>query len=223
MIWKNCGRISGTRNFAYIATDKREEVIGQDTGHKTDLENIGVLRRGLGSTPQTLMAEAVEIAKHPIFNRRCGTGKRMENGFGSVVLTRYKINETVDKYMHFSPVPEVRRDTRKKRLIDNAKYGESACAVEQSNQDRDITQGPRDAVTKDDLADESAEVAYKFVYLGSCVSPGGLAKYDISIRVWEAKATLHHSWHRCNAGLSVKDQVYGAAISSILLYEPETL
>ncbi|GAA54271.1 hypothetical protein CLF_113233, partial [Clonorchis sinensis] len=40
-----------------------------DTGHKIDLENVEVLRRGLRSTSQRLMAEAVEIAKHPSVNR----------------------------------------------------------------------------------------------------------------------------------------------------------
>ncbi|GAA47984.1 hypothetical protein CLF_101047 [Clonorchis sinensis] len=36
-----------------------------DTGHKIDLENAEVLRRGLRFTSQRLMAEAVEIAKCP--------------------------------------------------------------------------------------------------------------------------------------------------------------
>ncbi|GAA55951.1 hypothetical protein CLF_109444 [Clonorchis sinensis] len=40
-----------------------------DTGHKIDLENVEVLRRGLRSASQRLMAEAVEIAKHPSVNR----------------------------------------------------------------------------------------------------------------------------------------------------------
>ncbi|GAA51998.1 hypothetical protein CLF_107197 [Clonorchis sinensis] len=40
-----------------------------DTGHKIDLENVEVLRRGLRSTSQRLMAEAVEIAKHPSVSR----------------------------------------------------------------------------------------------------------------------------------------------------------
>ncbi|GAA49703.1 hypothetical protein CLF_103447 [Clonorchis sinensis] len=40
-----------------------------DTGHKIDLENVEVLRRGLRSTSQRLMAGAVEIAKHPSVNR----------------------------------------------------------------------------------------------------------------------------------------------------------
>ncbi|GAA51093.1 hypothetical protein CLF_105576 [Clonorchis sinensis] len=40
-----------------------------DTGHKIDLENVEVLRRGPRSTSQRLMAEAVEIAKHPSVNR----------------------------------------------------------------------------------------------------------------------------------------------------------
>ncbi|KER31127.1 hypothetical protein T265_02576 [Opisthorchis viverrini] len=40
-----------------------------DTGHKIELENVEVLRRGLRSTSHRLIAEAVEIAKHPSFNR----------------------------------------------------------------------------------------------------------------------------------------------------------
>ncbi|GAA52506.1 hypothetical protein CLF_108188 [Clonorchis sinensis] len=40
-----------------------------DTGHKIDLENVEVLGRGMRSTSQRLMAEAVEIAKHPSVNR----------------------------------------------------------------------------------------------------------------------------------------------------------
>ncbi|GAA33470.2 hypothetical protein CLF_100221 [Clonorchis sinensis] len=40
-----------------------------DTGHKIDLKTVEVLRRGLRSTSQRLMAEAVEIAKHPSVNR----------------------------------------------------------------------------------------------------------------------------------------------------------
>jgi hypothetical protein len=40
-----------------------------DTGHSIDLENIEILRRGLRSTQQRLIAEAVEIAKHPSVNK----------------------------------------------------------------------------------------------------------------------------------------------------------
>ncbi|GAA55788.1 hypothetical protein CLF_108995 [Clonorchis sinensis] len=40
-----------------------------DTGHRIDLENVDILRRGLRFTPQRLVAEAVEIAKHPSVNR----------------------------------------------------------------------------------------------------------------------------------------------------------
>ncbi|KER28028.1 hypothetical protein T265_05073 [Opisthorchis viverrini] len=43
-----------------------------DTGHKIDLENVEVLRRGLRSTSHRLIAEAVEIAKHPSVNRMKG-------------------------------------------------------------------------------------------------------------------------------------------------------
>ncbi|GAA48528.1 hypothetical protein CLF_101717 [Clonorchis sinensis] len=40
-----------------------------DTGHRIHLENVDILRRGLRFTPQRLVAEAVEIAKHPSVNR----------------------------------------------------------------------------------------------------------------------------------------------------------
>ncbi|KER33989.1 hypothetical protein T265_00191 [Opisthorchis viverrini] len=40
-----------------------------DTGHRMDLENVEVLRRGLRFTPQRLIAEAVEITNHHSVNR----------------------------------------------------------------------------------------------------------------------------------------------------------
>ncbi|KAG5454830.1 hypothetical protein CSKR_113586 [Clonorchis sinensis] len=40
------------------------------------------------------------------------------------------------------------------------------------------------------LADEPIEVVDKFVYLGSCISPGGLAKDDISIQIGKARAAF---------------------------------
>ncbi|GAA50825.1 hypothetical protein CLF_105107, partial [Clonorchis sinensis] len=40
-----------------------------DTGYRIDLENVEVLRRGLRSTSQRLMAEAVGIARHSSVNR----------------------------------------------------------------------------------------------------------------------------------------------------------
>ncbi|GAA48808.1 hypothetical protein CLF_102061 [Clonorchis sinensis] len=40
-----------------------------DTGHRIDLENVDILRRGLKFTPQRLVTEAMEIAKHPSVNR----------------------------------------------------------------------------------------------------------------------------------------------------------
>ena len=40
-----------------------------DTGHKIDLDNIEILRRGLRSTPQRLVGEALEIMKHNSVNK----------------------------------------------------------------------------------------------------------------------------------------------------------
>ena len=40
-----------------------------DTGHRVDLQNIEILRSGLRSSSQRLIAEAVEITKHPCVNR----------------------------------------------------------------------------------------------------------------------------------------------------------
>ncbi|GAA56608.1 hypothetical protein CLF_111206 [Clonorchis sinensis] len=63
-----------------------------DTGHKIDLENVEVLRRGLRSTSQRLMAEAVEIAKHPSVNR---IGVKLANlGTGRVL----QLNEELTGY-----------------------------------------------------------------------------------------------------------------------------
>ncbi|KER22468.1 LOW QUALITY PROTEIN: hypothetical protein T265_14848 [Opisthorchis viverrini] len=50
--------------------DKSQAMAGHavDTGHRIDFENVDILRRGLRFTPQRLVAEAVEIAKHPSVN-----------------------------------------------------------------------------------------------------------------------------------------------------------
>ncbi|KER26859.1 hypothetical protein T265_05990 [Opisthorchis viverrini] len=65
------------------------------------------------------------------------------------------------------------------------------------------------------LADEPIEVVDKFVYLGSCISPGGLAKDDISIRIGKARAAfanLCQLWRRRDISFSVKGRVYNAAV-----------
>ncbi|KER28391.1 hypothetical protein T265_04774 [Opisthorchis viverrini] len=75
------------------------------------------------------------------------------------------------------------------------------------------------------LAGEPIEVVAKFVYLGSCISPGGLAKDDISIRIGKARAAfanLRHLWRRRDISFSVKGRVYNAAVRSVLLYGSET-
>ncbi|KER24813.1 hypothetical protein T265_07598 [Opisthorchis viverrini] len=75
------------------------------------------------------------------------------------------------------------------------------------------------------LADEPIEVVDKFVYLGSCISPGGLTEDEISIRIGKATAVfanLRHLWRRRDISFSVKGRVYNAALRSILLYGSET-
>ncbi|KER30929.1 hypothetical protein T265_02741 [Opisthorchis viverrini] len=68
------------------------------------------------------------------------------------------------------------------------------------------------------LADEPIEVVDKFVYLGSCIGPGGFAKDDISIRIGKARAAfadLRHLWPRRDISFSVKGRVYNAACLAI--------
>ncbi|KER22161.1 hypothetical protein T265_09668 [Opisthorchis viverrini] len=47
----------------------KDSAIALDTGHKIDLENVEVLRRGLRSTSQRPISKGVKIAKHPSINR----------------------------------------------------------------------------------------------------------------------------------------------------------
>jgi len=75
------------------------------------------------------------------------------------------------------------------------------------------------------LAGEPIEVVDKFIYLGSCISAGGLAGNEISLRIGKARAAflqLRHLWHRRDVSLSVKGRVYSAAVRPILLYGSET-
>ncbi|KER26989.1 LOW QUALITY PROTEIN: hypothetical protein T265_13898 [Opisthorchis viverrini] len=51
-----------------LVKDSGMAVHALDTEHRIDLENVDILRRGLRFTPQRLVAEAVEIAKHPSVN-----------------------------------------------------------------------------------------------------------------------------------------------------------
>ncbi|KER22079.1 hypothetical protein T265_09732 [Opisthorchis viverrini] len=58
-----------------------------------------------------------------------------------------------------------------------------------------------------------------------CVSPGGVAKNDISIQIGKARAAfanLRHQWRRRDISFSVKGRVYNAAVRSILLYGSDT-
>ncbi|KER30944.1 hypothetical protein T265_02752 [Opisthorchis viverrini] len=55
--------------YQTLVKDSAMAVHALDTGHRIDLENVEVLRRGLRFTPQRLIAEAVEITKHHSVNR----------------------------------------------------------------------------------------------------------------------------------------------------------
>ena len=60
------------------------------------------------------------------------------------------------------------------------------------------------------LAEQSIEVVGKFIYLGSCKSPGGLIK-DVMLRIDKARAafsSLQHLWRRRDIRLSIKGRVY---------------
>ena len=75
------------------------------------------------------------------------------------------------------------------------------------------------------LAGEPIEVVDRYVYLSSCISVGGLAGNEISLRIMKARAAssnLQHLWRRRDVNLSVKGKVYNAAVRSVLLYGSET-
>ncbi|KER24112.1 hypothetical protein T265_08154 [Opisthorchis viverrini] len=72
------------------------------------------------------------------------------------------------------------------------------------------------------LVDKPIEMVDKFVYLGSRISPGGLTKDEISIRIGMARTTFANLWRRRDISFSVKGRVYNAAVRSILLYGSET-
>ena len=75
------------------------------------------------------------------------------------------------------------------------------------------------------LAGEPISVVDHFNYLGSLISPGGLAKEEVTQRIAKASAAfanLRHLWRRRDISLSIKGRVYNAAVRSILLYGSET-
>ena len=48
------------------------------------------------------------------------------------------------------------------------------------------------------VAGEPIEVVDKYIYLGSCISPGGLTRNEIGLRIGKARAAfskLRHLWH----------------------------
>ena len=74
------------------------------------------------------------------------------------------------------------------------------------------------------LAGQSIEVVDKFTYLGSFISPEGLIKDDVTLRIGKARAdfsSLQHLWRRLDS-LSIKGRVYEASMRSVLLYGSET-
>ena len=65
----------------------------------------------------------------------------------------------------------------------------------------------------------------QFVYLGSCITPGGQITAEISARIQKARqafANLSHLWRRRDVRLSIKGRVYAAAVRPVLLYGSET-
>ena len=75
------------------------------------------------------------------------------------------------------------------------------------------------------LAGEPIEVVDSYIYLGSCISAGGLAGNEVSLRIMKARvafSNLQHLWRRRDVSLSVKGRVYNAAVRSVLLYGSET-
>jgi hypothetical protein len=82
--------------------------------------------------------------------------------------------------------------------------------------------GPNPNLT---LAGEQIEIVDKFIYLGSCITPGGLANDEISLRIGKARAAfanLRHLWRRNDISLSIKGRVYNAAVRPVLMYGSET-
>ena len=74
------------------------------------------------------------------------------------------------------------------------------------------------------LAGEPIEVVDSCICLRSCISAGGLAGNEISLRIMKARAAfsnLQHLWNRRDLNLSVKGRVYNAAVRSVLLYRSE--
>ena len=69
------------------------------------------------------------------------------------------------------------------------------------------------------------ELVDKFIYLGSCISPGGLIKDEVTLRIGKARAafsSLQLLWRRRDIRLSIKGRYYKAALRSVLLYGSET-
>jgi len=71
------------------------------------------------------------------------------------------------------------------------------------------------------LAGQSTEVVEKFIYLGSCISPGGLTKNEVTLRIGKERAhfsSLQHLRRRRDINLFIMGRVYNAAVRSVLLY-----
>ena len=75
------------------------------------------------------------------------------------------------------------------------------------------------------LASEPIDVIDSYVYLGSCISAGGLAGNEISLRIMKARvdfSNLQYLWHQGDVNLSIKGKLNNAAVRSILFYGSET-
>ncbi|KER29422.1 hypothetical protein T265_03988 [Opisthorchis viverrini] len=54
-----------------------------------------------------------------------------------------------------------------------------------------------------------------------CIIPGAITKGDISILTGKPRAGFMNLWHRRDISLSANDQIYNAAVRSILSYGSE--
>ena len=68
------------------------------------------------------------------------------------------------------------------------------------------------------LAGEPVEVVDKYIYLGSCISAGGLARKGTSLRIGKVRAA---GVFRSTSAVPTRCQLVSAALRSILLYDSQ--
>ncbi|VDP81821.1 unnamed protein product [Schistosoma curassoni] len=75
------------------------------------------------------------------------------------------------------------------------------------------------------LDGEQIDVVEKFVYLGSCISPGDGVSDEIDsciVKARAAYANLGHLWRLRDVSLAVRGRIYNASVRAVLLYACET-